>query len=96
VALGAGLTVASGIVTALSALDTVSQHHAFEAVRSQTNLDTGYAKQTRTNVALVVTAALAAATTATALWLVDWRGAHGGASAAVGVSPAGAVFRTRF
>jgi hypothetical protein len=64
-AIGAGLTVASG-------LDTLSQRSQFDKDPSQTNLDSGRSKQVRTNIMLGATATIAVLTGACAIWLVDW------------------------
>jgi hypothetical protein len=64
-ALGAGLTVASG-------LDTLSQRSQFDKDPSQPNLDSGKSKQLRTNILLGATATMAVLTGACAIWLVDW------------------------
>ena len=63
-------TTASGIST-LSALD------AFNAHPTAANLATGQSMQARTNVLLGVSIGLGVMTTATAIWLVDWRSSRG-------------------
>ncbi|WP_437812911.1 hypothetical protein [Sorangium sp. So ce1078] len=64
-AIGAGLTVASG-------LDTLAARDAFDAAPTEENLVAGRGKQRRTNVLLGATLGLGALTGAAALWLVDW------------------------
>jgi len=59
-------TTASGIST-LSALD------AFNAHPTAANLATGQSMQARTNVLIGLSIGLGVMTTATAIWLVDWR-----------------------
>jgi hypothetical protein len=63
-------TTASGIST-LTALD------AFNAHPTAANLATGQSMQARTNVLIGVSIGLGVMTTATALWLVDWRSSRG-------------------
>ncbi len=60
-------TIASGLST-LSALDT------FNARPTASSLAAGQSMQARTNVLLGVSVGLGVMTTATAIWLVDWRG----------------------
>jgi hypothetical protein len=60
-------TIASGVST-LAARDT------FDASPTASNLASGQAMQARTNILLGVSIGLGAMTTATAVWLVDWRG----------------------
>ncbi|WP_438025658.1 hypothetical protein [Sorangium sp. So ce233] len=64
-ALGAGLTVASG-------LDTLAARDAFDAAPTEENLAVGRRKQRRTNVLLGASIGLGALTGAAAIWLVDW------------------------
>ncbi|WP_437569961.1 hypothetical protein [Sorangium sp. So ce542] len=64
-AIGAGLTVASG-------LDTLAARDAFDAAPTEENLAAGRGKQRRTNVLLGATIGLGALTGAAAVWLVDW------------------------
>jgi hypothetical protein len=64
-ALGAGLTVASG-------LDTLGQRTQFDKDPSQANLDSGKSKEVRTNVLLIATGTMAVLTGACAIWLVNW------------------------
>jgi hypothetical protein len=86
VAIGAVATAATAAVTVWSGIDTAQQKDRFDASRSQLDLDDGRARQTRTNVLLGVTLALAAATGIAGV-LVDWRGAPAG-SVALHVGPA--------
>jgi hypothetical protein len=87
VALG-GIDLVGVGVTIWSGLDTLGTRRDFDRVPSQENLDQGRAKQTRTNVALGITAGLAALTVVTAIWIVDWHRPSGTTSVAVG--PGGA------
>ncbi|MGK3967579.1 hypothetical protein WMF38_25830 [Sorangium sp. So ce118] len=64
-ALGAGLTVASG-------LDTLAARDAFDAAPTEENLVAGRGKQRRTNVLLGASIGLGVLTGAAAIWLVDW------------------------
>ncbi|WP_437634097.1 hypothetical protein [Sorangium sp. So ce854] len=64
-AIGAGLTVASG-------LDTLAARDTFDAAPTEENLAVGLGKQRRTNVLLGATIGLGALTGAAAIWLVDW------------------------
>ncbi|WP_437957515.1 hypothetical protein WME76_40380 [Sorangium sp. So ce119] len=64
-ALGAGLTVASG-------LDTIAARDAFDAAPTEENLAAGRGKQRRTNVLLGASIGLGALTGAAAIWLVEW------------------------
>jgi hypothetical protein len=61
-------TIASGVAT-LSALD------AFNASPTASNLAIGQSMQARTNVLLGISVGLGVMTTASAIWLVDWRSA---------------------
>jgi hypothetical protein len=70
---GGGIaTLAVGGVAVWSGLDTNRARDTFDADPSQTNLDSGRDKQTRTNVLIGATAGLAVLTVATAIFLVDW------------------------
>jgi len=66
-AVGVGLTVASGV-------DTVHKRDAFLDDPTQRRLDDAFASQTRTNVALGVTAGAAVFTGVMAAFFVDWKG----------------------
>ncbi len=73
--LGGGVLVAAGAsVSIFSGLDTVQKAQDFDRNPSANRLDAGYVSQARTNVAIGVTAGLAALTLATALFFVDWGG----------------------
>jgi hypothetical protein len=70
---GGGVAVAGGALTTIFGLDTLSERDAFrEGDQTQARLDAGYAAQARTNVALGVTAGIAALTLVAALFFVDW------------------------
>jgi hypothetical protein len=80
-------TIASGLST-LSALDT------FNARPTASNLAAGQSMQARTNVLLGVSVGLGVMTTATAVWLVDWRGGRQGhVRLGIGVGRAQAEWR---
>ncbi len=66
-AITAGLAIWSGV-------DTLHQKDAFDKAPTQDNLDSGHAKQARTNVLVVVATASGLLTTAAAIFLVDWHG----------------------
>lgn len=70
-----GLAVVAGTATVISAIDTRHARDRFLAQPTDEGLDDGRAKQTRTNVLLGITGALTVTAAATAIWLVDWRGA---------------------
>jgi hypothetical protein len=84
VVVGSVLTAAGAITTIISGLDTTSQKTKFDNNPTQSNLDSGKSKETRTNVALGVTVGLGVLTGAAAIWLVDWKGKDRGVQ--VGVS----------
>ncbi len=96
---GALTLVASGLTVA-SALDTRHARDAFFDAPTEQNLDSGRAKQTRTNVLLGVSSALGVVTAATAIWLVDWHSQSptraSGASLRIGVAPSGLDARGTF
>lgn len=91
---GAGVTVAAGVLTILSGLDTESQKTKFDGEPSQQNLDSGKSRQLRTNVLLGVTGGLALLTGAAALWGVEWK--RRDVNAKVGFGPASVVLRGEF
>jgi hypothetical protein len=75
VVVGGGVLVAAGaFVTVLSGLDTLNKRNAFIADQTQAKLEDGFASQTRTNVALGVTAGVAVLTAVLAAFFVDWSG----------------------
>jgi len=72
---GAATTLLLGF-TIWSGVDTLNARADFDALPTQTNLDIGRSKQTRTNVLLGFTLGVAAVTGAAAVFFVDWdRGA---------------------
>jgi hypothetical protein len=72
---GAATTLLLGF-TIWSGVDTLNARDDFDALPTQTNLDIGRSKQTRTNVLLGFTLGVAAVTGAAAVFFVDWdRGA---------------------
>lgn len=83
VVIGGGAVTALGVaLTIWSGVDTLSALDDFKALPTQTNLDAGQSKQTRTNVLLGVTLGVAALTGAAALFFVDWGGGGGQPKAA--------------
>ena len=73
---GAGVTVAVGGATVLSALDTASTHDDFAADRSNVDLSNeGQSAERRTIILGAVTGVLAVATAIVGVGLVDWN--HG-------------------
>ena len=94
--IGAGATVIAGGLTVLSALDTTSQKTTFDAAPTQDNLDSGNAKQLRTNILLAVTGGLAVFTVAFAVFLVDWKGKSTEPSVKVGAGPGSLVMLGTF
>jgi hypothetical protein len=79
VAGGGMLTGIAVATTVASGLSTLAARDAFNASPTASNLTKGQAMQARTNVLLGVSMGLGVMTTATAIWLVDWRGAARGA-----------------
>jgi hypothetical protein len=78
-----GVAVAATIATGLS---TMSALDRFQAHPTASNLAAGQAMQVRTNLLLGVSIGLGVMTTATTIWLVDWRGARrSGVQVGVGV-----------
>jgi tetratricopeptide (TPR) repeat protein len=70
---GGVLTGVAAAATIASGLSTLSALDAFNARPTASNLATGQSMQARTNVLLGVSIGLGVMTTATAVWLVDWR-----------------------
>lgn len=68
-----GVTGVVGGLTLFSALDVQGKKSDFDEAKTQENLDAGKSAQTRTNILLVTTVVLVAATTVTAVVLVDWK-----------------------
>jgi tetratricopeptide (TPR) repeat protein len=90
---GAGLTLVVTGLTVWAGLATLDAREAFDASRTQENLDRGRSLQSWTNAGVAVSAGLAALTGAAALLLVDWRSSRGDVSFVVG--PAGIGVRGR-
>jgi hypothetical protein len=84
-AVGAGLTIAFGV-------DTLNQKSVYDAAPTPANLNLGYPKMVRTNVALAITGGLAALTAGTAFFFVDWSPKR----ASVGAGPSGVAVRGTF
>jgi len=81
VAVGAGLTAVGIGLTLWSGIDTSHQKTAFDSSHTQSDLDAGRNKETRTNVFLGATIGVAALTGIAAAVLVDWKGGKGERSA---------------
>ncbi len=69
---GAGLTVALGGVAAVSGIDTLDKHSAFEDGQTEALQTEGMSSQTRTNVLIFSTLGVGLATAVVGLWIVDW------------------------
>jgi hypothetical protein len=95
-AAGGGLTLVLGGITFWSALDTVQQKEAFDRDRSQTNLDEGRARQTRTNVLLGVTGGVLLLTGAAIAVLELSSPDRARANVGLGVGPSGVAVNGRF
>jgi hypothetical protein len=94
VAGGGILTGVAVAATIASGFSTLSARDAFNASPTASNLATGQFMQARTNVLLGISIGLGAMTTATAIWLVEWRGAaHGGVRLGVHVDRVDAEWR---
>jgi hypothetical protein len=97
--IGGALTLVLAGVTTWSGFDTLSQKSTFDASPTQSNLDDGHSRQTRTNVLLAVSAGAAVLTGVAAVWLVDWKSKSGDKESAdvkVGVAGESLVIRGRF
>ncbi len=99
---GGVLTLGAAGFTVWSGVDTLHQKDSFDQSRTQANLDDGHAKQTRTNIGIVVTSVLGAATAVTAIFFTDW-GSHEGRTARarpgsprVGVGPGSVLVEGTF
>ncbi len=93
-AITAGLAIWSGV-------DTLHQKDAFDKAPTQDNLDSGHAKQMRTNVLVVVATLSGLLTTAAAVFLVDWHSAPSATGQVerrveLGMSPGSLVVRGSF
>lgn len=86
-AIGGGLAVVLLGATIGSGVDTLNAKSDFDAAPSQTILDEGRDKQSRTNILLGVTLGVAALTGAAAIWFVRWESPEG--SAKVGLDAGG-------
>jgi tetratricopeptide (TPR) repeat protein len=94
VAGGGVLTGVAVAATIASGLSTLSARDAFNASPTASNLATGQLMQARTNVLLGISIGLGVMTTATAIWLVEWRGpAHGGVRLGVDLNRVDAEWR---
>jgi hypothetical protein len=74
VAGGAILTGTAVAATIVSGLQTLSALDTFKSSPTEANLQAGRSMQTQTNVLLGVSIGVGVVTTATAIWLVNWRG----------------------
>jgi hypothetical protein len=82
----AAVTTGVGAVALASAVDTRNARTSFNDSPTESNLEAGRGKQTRTNVLLAVTGGLALLTVATAIFLVEWRSERRSARIRVGPS----------
>jgi len=80
--IGAGATLAVAGIAVWSGVDTLNAKNEFDAAPTQSQLDSGHGKETRTNVLIGASAGLLVLTGVAAVWLVDW---HGGKNVKVGV-----------
>lgn len=71
---GGLLTLAAGAVAVVSGLDTVSKRDAFLDDKTQPRLDEAYKSQTRTNIIIGTTVAVAVVTGVIAVFFTDWGG----------------------
>ena len=83
----AGLSLVAGGLAVASGLDTVDKRDAFLGDPTQERLDAGFASQSRTNVAIGVSAGLAVVTAAVGVFFTEWRGKRN-----VGTSAGGWAF----
>jgi len=74
VVFGGAVTLITGGLAIWSGVDTLQQKDQFDKSPTQDNLDSGRAKQTRTNALVVVSALSGVLTGAAAIFLVDWKG----------------------
>ncbi len=84
---GAALSLVSGGLAVASGLDTVSKRDAFLEDATDENLQRGFSAQSRTNVAIGVTAGVAVITTVIGLFFTDWGGRSSPASTARRAAP---------
>ncbi len=70
--IGAGLTAALGVVTVVSGLDTLDAKHRYDTAPTGSLLDSGRAKETRTNVLFWSTIGVGTLTGIAARFFVDW------------------------
>jgi hypothetical protein len=97
VAGGGVLTGVAVTATIVSGLATLSARDAFTDRPTAANLEAGQSLQSRTNVLLGISIGLGVMTTATAVWIVNWRGAsRTDVRLRVGVAGAGAAAEWRF
>src|SRR5580658_2163323 len=92
---GGGILTGVAVATTIaSGLSTLAARDAFNASPTASNLAKGQAMQARTNVLLGVSIGLGVMTTATGIWLVDWRGSvPGDVRLGIGVSRVDAQWR---
>jgi tetratricopeptide (TPR) repeat protein len=86
-AITAGLAIWSGV-------DTLNQKDQFDKAPTQDNLDSGRAKQTRTNALIAASAVAGVLTGAAAIFLVDWKGSA--SHVEVGLGPGTVAVRGSF
>lgn len=95
---GLGLTLVSGAVLIWSGVDTNAALSEFEKNPTQAGFDDGLSKETRTNVLIGVTSALAVASAAIGIFATEWGGGGSSESAKlrVHVGPLGAIVEGAF
>jgi hypothetical protein len=82
---GGAVSLALAGITVWSGLDTLQQKDTFDRSPTQSNLDLGRQKETRTNVLIAAGAGVVALTVVTAVVLVDWHGSSERREPAAGV-----------
>ena len=101
VAFGGAVTAITTGLAIWSGFDTIHQRDVFDGARTQDNLDSGHAKQTRTNILIVASAGVGVLTAACAIFLVDWHAPSSEKAPTVsamelGLSPQQLLVRGRF
>ena len=90
VVFGGAVTGVLGGITIWSGLDTLQQKDTFDQTPSQSNLDVGKQKQTRTNILIGATIGAGVLTAVAAVFLVDWKGSSSNKKDESPAEPAGA------
>jgi hypothetical protein len=86
-----GLTAAVSVATAVSAIDMVQQHKAFQGEPTPERADQGRAAEQRTHILLGVTGAMVLATTAVGLFGIQWSDGNRAVTGGVAPLPGGAA-----